>query len=187
MNTSKTHNDKKLISFLNSRKTYLAILVLSVIYLFLDDSVLNEPFALKISKWVIAIFFTLVVCYSRFLKFKAYYSRKIRDFIFIISALFITALFTIFFQAILSILTNLTIILFSTNSQVEYRKCPITNVITTGIDKVHFIFEGQKYSRYFEVNEHTREELINNFHLQVGLKKSIGNSYYLESLELQEK
>lgn len=187
MNNSKVNKDKKLISFLSSRKTYFVILVLAFIYLFLNDRILNEPILLKLFKWTISCSIVVIVCYFRYIKFKDFYRKKIKDLAFVISALFTTTFFTILIQGFLSIPINLIIILFSSNSQIEYKKCPIVNVITTGIDKVHFMFEEQRYSRYFEVNGHTREDLINNFVLQVAIKRSIGNTYYIESKELQKK
>jgi hypothetical protein len=183
----KFKKDNRLNNILNSRKTYLIILLLLLVYLFLDDRILNEPLSFKITKYILAAFIVLAFCYSRFVKFRQYYQRKFKDKVFVIGAVLIISLFTIFVEAILTIPTNFFIRLNAKNNPVEYYECQIRNVVTTGIDKVHFIFLDRRYSRYVDLNGRSRKELINNYLLVVGVKRSIANSFYLESAQLKEK
>ena len=81
-----------------------------------------------------AIIIVLTFCYSRFTKFKEYYTKTINDIVSIISVILVISLFIIFSQALLSIPTNLVIKLYSKNNEVEYQNCEIQNVITTGVD-----------------------------------------------------
>lgn len=183
----KIHKDSKLNSVLNSRKTYLIILFLLIIYLFQDDRILNEPLAFLTIRYVLASLIVLIFCYSRFIKFKRYYEKKMKDTVFIVSAILIIILSIIFCQAILSIPSNFFIKLYAKNSETEYYKCKIQNVVTTKVDKVHFIFLNRTYSRYLNIKDYFRKDLIDNYWLVIGVKKSIANSFCLESMQLEEK
>lgn len=183
----KIQKDHRLNNFLNSRKTYLVLLLLLLVYLFLDDRILNEPFGFTITRYLLACVAVLAFCYSRVVKYRQYYQRKFKDKIFIIAAVLIISLFTIFVQAILSIPTSFLIKLYAKNNPTEYYECKIKNVVTTDIDKVHFIFLNRRYSRYVDLDGQSRKELINNYWLVVGVKRSIANSFYLESVQLKEK
>lgn len=183
----KISKDTKLNKLLNSRKLYLVILGLIVIYVFIDDKILNEPNSFVIARWTLSTAIVLTFCYSRFAKFKEYYLKLMKSATTVSFSVILISLSIIIFQAVFSIPVDLLIKFYARDSQVEYQKCPINNVVTTGIDKVHFIFLNKTYSQYFETNGHTRKELISNYYLLVGVKKSIGDSYCLESLKLLEK
>ena len=179
--------DYKLKILLNSRKTYLIILLLLAVYFVQGDNVLNEPWLFFCIKLFLALTAVSIFCYIRFRKFRQYYLRKIKDKFFAIATIIGLSLAIIWLQTILSIPMNLIISFYSRNNEVEYHNCRIQNVITTGFDKIHFVFLNKQYSRYFSLDGHTRRELIDNYWLTIAVKKSIAGTYYLEKIGLQAK
>lgn len=185
----KQKKDTNLLKALNSKITYVLLLAIILIFSFLDDKILNEPQILIFTEYLIAAVAVFVFLFSRVKKFPVYYKQLIKglvkvDIIIVIAGIVIS---TIILKAVLSISTSVMIRIYSKKNPVEYYNCDIKNVITTNVDKVHFIFLNKKYSRYFNVNGYERRDLIDNYYLRVGVKKSLFNTYYLESADLQIK
>ena len=187
MNKHKIAKDFKFIKFFKSRIVYILILILILIYLFQDDKILNEPYYLILIRYLISVGVIVMLFLARFKKYKMFYISEIKNLLFLdkIILLLGTALVLYVSQSILSIPLNFAIKEYSKKNSMEYHSCKITNVITTNIDKIHFLFLNRKYSRYFNVGGFTRKELINNYYLELGLRKSILNTYYLESMNLK--
>lgn len=180
--------DKKLRRILNSKRTYLILLLPVITYYFLDTQILNEPVNLISLKALISAIVLILFLYARYTKFKEYYVEFIKQMRFLDSLICLAGLlFTgIILQAIISIPLYLFIIAKAQKSDTEYFDCKIRNVVTTGIDKIHFEFKGERYSRNFNTAGYSRKELLNNYHLEIAVKKSIANMYVLENLQIEK-
>jgi hypothetical protein len=181
------NKDSWLNDFLKSPSLYLVILCIVLIYLFQDDSILNEPPFLFWIRVVLGFIITLIFCYTRFIKFKEYYKRKIGDKVYLVFIAIGITFVTILLQTVFAIPTSAMLKYYAKQKPMIFYSCPIKNIITTKIDKVHFIFLDKRYSRYFDIQNHERKDLIANYYLKIGVRKSILNTYYLESMELEKK
>lgn len=183
----KVRKDKKLIRILNSKRTYLILLLPVIAYYLLDAKILNEPVNLILLKALISAAILILFLYARYTKFKEYYIEFIKQMRFLDSLICLTGLlFTgIILQAIISIPLYLFVIAKAQKSDTEYFDCKIRNVVTTGADKIHFEFKGKRYSQKFNTAGYSRKELLNSYHLKVAVKKSIANMYVLENLKLE--
>ncbi len=179
--------DKKLNKLLKSKRSYLLILLLIVAYLFLDDRILNEPMWWVWIKISVAAILIALFLHSRYKKFKEYYIGLLKNLEWIEYLIYSVGLSfaVILLQAVLSIPVYLIVIIQSEKSETEYFSCRITNVVTTGIDKIQYQFKTSKHSNYFNVNGHNRKELIEDYYLEAAVKKSFGDVYVLKSLQLQ--
>jgi hypothetical protein len=179
--------DSKLIDTLNNKYFYIGLCILVLIYSISDDRVLNEPNYFVLIRTSLAIALVSMFSYTRYKKFKDYYRRKFKDRLTVI--LFVGVFFFSIFllQGIFEIPIALLIKTYAKDSRTETFECDIKTVATTGIDKVHFVFLGKQYVRYLNVQGHKRKELISDFCVKIAAKKSLGGSYYLESIELKQR
>lgn len=177
-------NFKKVV---NSKITYLILLIFLLVYLYGDDRVLNIPLSFFIFKLVITLLVISLLLFWRYTKYKDYYRRKFKDKIYVISLIVIVSVFSIIIQGIFNIPLNYVIKYKAQNEPLEVYNCEITNVITINIDKIHFKFKGKSYSRYFEVNEYERTELMNNFYLQLQVQKTFWNIYYINGMDIRKR
>lgn len=172
-------------TLINSNYLYLIILVIVLIYFFSENKILNIPVFINFTRILISVF---LVCIFFLLnvKYKKSVSRRKVFFTFLKEngLNFIVLVFVC--QISLGIPFNYLVRSLSKNNKLETISCPITNVITTNIDKIYFTFKGKQYSRYYRVNEYNREELINGYLLNVQVRKSIFNTYYIERTFLKE-
>jgi hypothetical protein len=188
MNTENTNKkDDKLIKTVNNRYFYIILSIIVILCTIIDDHVLNEPRSFFLFRIFLALGIVSIFCYLRYVKFKLYYKRKLRDWLTVI--LFVGVLtFSVFFiQGFLQIPMGLVIRFYAEDSQTEFFDCRIKNVITTGVDKVIFVFMGKRYSRYLNTQGCPRNVLISDYYVKVAARKSLENSYYVESLEILKK
>lgn len=181
--------DKKLKRILNSRKMYLLLLIPLIFYRYLDRMILNEPKHFLFIKFFIAIVVIISIIISRYKKFKDYYSNLVKnanwiEYVLYFGGFCITAML---FQAFISIPLYLILIQQSQKNEIEYFNCEITNITTTGFDKIYFDFKGSNCVGDFNAKNNSREDLLKNYYLEVGAKKSFGNTYVLTGLELRLK
>lgn len=181
------NQDKKLNQILNSNKTYIILLFFVLFYLFQDDKILNKPYWLFWTNSIVSFILISAFCIWRFMKFKQYYVEKFRSKFFVFLFLIGIVILTILSQAIISIPINFLIKSTAKDSNIEYFECKITNVVKTGIDKIHFTFLNRKYYRYFNVTNYDRKDLLNNYYLQIGVKKGCLDTYLIESMDFIEK
>jgi len=179
--------DTHLKRILNSRMTYLTLLGLSLLYLFQDDRVLNIPTSIFIITLSVAFLALVLFLLFRFRTYREYYKRKFKDKIYVASLILVVVIFSFILQGIVSIPLNVLIKRNSLDSPIETFECPISNVVTTGIDKIHFVFLGKTYSRYFEVNGLDSKDLIHNYIMEVKVKKSLWDTYFIERMSLKKK
>jgi hypothetical protein len=172
---------------LKSKLFYWSILVLVLIYLYQDDRILNIPTIYFWIRFLIAMVVIGLFLFFRYNKFKAYYKRKFKDKIYLFSFLGGILIFSLIGQSFLNIPLNLFVKEMSKQNAIEIYDCEITNVITTSIDKIHFKFLGKGYSRYFNVNNFKREDLMHNYYLEVKTRRAFNNIYYIESMSLKKK
>ncbi len=171
---------------LNSKFLYILLAILVLIYLFQDDKILNLSFSFFWIRSLLAFCLITIFFLWRYNEHKVYYQRKFKDKVYI-SGLFLGALvFTLMLQGLICIPINF-LIKQSATEQTEIFYCKITNVVTTNIDKIHFEFLGKRYSRYFNVNNYNRNDLIMNYNLKVEVKKSIWSTYYIDKMSLEKK
>lgn len=181
------NKDAFLEKILNSKTLYIILLASVLAYLFTDDKILNLPKYLFISKFVIVFVSLSIFVLWRSSKYKTYYERKFKDKVYLVGLFLGLVVFSLIIQGVLNYPLNYIIIKKSKKNSVECFNCEITNVITTNIDKIHFKFMGKKYSRYYNVNDYERKDLMQNYWLKIQVRKSIWNSYYIESMNLQSK
>ena len=179
--------DTHLQKILNSRMTYIALLGLVLLYRFQDDRILNIPTRIFIITLAVSFFAVMLFLLLRFRAYTEYYKRKLNDKIYIAVLILVIVIFSFLLQGIISIPLNVLIKRNSVDSLTETFECPISNVITTGTDKIHFVFMGSTYSRYFEVNGFDRKDLIEHYILEIEAKKSLWDTYYIERMSLKKK
>ena len=185
-NKSKT-KDIYFENLLNSKYMYLIMLILVILYLYGDDKVLNMPKYLFVIKFIICLNILIIFLYSRFKKFKDYYKRKFKDKIYLTALLIGVIVFSLIFQSFLNIPINFLVKNFSKSDRVEVFDCEITNAITTNIDKIHFRFLNEEYSRYYNINEYERIDLIQNHKLVLKVQPSIFNTYYIKEMNIEKQ
>lgn len=173
--------------WLNSRTSYIVLFAFIFVYLYTDDTILNLPKNLFILKLVFVFIIVILFFLWRYSKYKVYYKRKFKDKIYLIGLFFGIVIFSLIIQGVLNIPLNFLIISKSKNSPVGTFYCEITNVVLTGTDKIDFKFLDRKYSRYFNVSGYERRDVIKNHLLKLCVKKSILDTYYVESFELVKK
>lgn len=185
---SKIKKDASLIKFFNSKAIYVLIFLALLVYLFQDAKILNRPFYLVFILYLIALGIVILIFIFRYRKYRQYYTQEIREFLFLDKIILITGvvLLVIVIESILSIPVDFAIKKYSKAESIAYYDCKITNVITTGVDKIHFIFLDRRYSRYFNVNGFSRRELIDNYYIELEVRQSIFNTYYIESMSLKK-
>lgn len=174
-------------NLLNSKYMYLIMLILVVLYLYGDDKVLNLPKSLFIIKFCISLIILIIFLYTRFKKFEDYYRRKFKDKVYLFSLIFGLLLFSFIFQSFFNIPINYLIKYSAKKNSIETFDCDITNAVTTNIDKIHFKFLNEKYSRYYNINDYEREDLIKNYKLVLKVQPSIFNTYYINEMNLEKK
>jgi len=172
---------------LNSKALYIILLGCVLLYLYGDDRVLNLSVYLFILKFTIILILLLIFIAVRYFKYKIYYRKKFQDKIYVVGLFFGLIIFSLIIQGVINIPLNYIIKIYSKNSPEESFDCEITNVVVTKIDKIHFKFKGKIYSRYFNTNDYNRKDLIQNYWLNIKAKKSVWNTYYIQSMELQNK
>lgn len=171
----------------NSKALYLILLGCVLVYLYGDDRVLNLPVYLFMLKFTIILILVLVFIAVRYFKYKSYYRKKIQDKVYVTVLILGLIIFSLIMQGVINIPLNYIIKIYSKNSLVESFNCEITNVVVTKVDKIHFRFKGKQYYRYFNVNDFDRKDLIHNYWLNIKARKSVWNTYYIESMDLQNK
>lgn len=181
------NKDIFLEKLLNSKALYVILLACVLAYLYSDDKILNLPNYLFISKFVIVIVSLSIFVLWRRSKYKTYYERKFKDKVYLVGLFLGLVVFSLIIQGVLNIPLNYIILTNSKNNSVESFNCEITNVVTTNIDKIHFKFMGNKYSRYYNVNDYERKDLMQNYWLNIQVRKSNWDTYCIESMNLQRK
>ncbi len=187
MKDKNTKQDLAFEKVVNSKLTYIVLLILVVVYLYSDDRILNIPIVFFWSKFFFIIVFFSILLRWRYTKYKSYYVQKIRDKVVVIGSIVVFLIFSMIFQGILNIPLNYIVKNEVKNKLVEVYNCKITNVITTGTDKIHFLFKKKRYSRYFNVNNYEKRELIDDCYLQLKVQKSFWNIYYVNGMEIKQK
>lgn len=182
-----TNKDIFFEKLLNSKVLYIILLACVLAYLYSDDRILNLPNYLFTSKFIIVFILLSIFVLWRYSKYKTYYKRKFKDKVYLVGLLLGVVVFSLIIQGVLNIPLNYVIISKSKNSTIESYKCEIINVETTDIDKIQFKFLGKNYSRYYNVNNYKKNDLMHNYWLNIQVKKSIWNTYCIESMKLQNK
>ena len=183
----KKNRDIFLEKLLGSKTLYLVLLAFVMVYLLGDDKILNLPSYLFISKFVIVFVSLSIFVLWRRSKYKTYYERKFKDKVYLVGLFLGLVVFSLIIQGVLNIPLNYVIISKSKNSSIENYDCEIINIETTDIDKIQFKFLGKNYSRYYNVNDYEKKDLMQNYWLNIQVRKSIWDTYYIESMNLQRK
>ncbi|UAY52049.1 hypothetical protein [Ferruginibacter albus] len=183
----KPKKDRFVFKLLNSRKFYLVVLVFILWYLFQSCRVLNEPAYFFVSRLGIALVLIISFCLNRYRKFETYYARKIKDKVYVAALIIEIAFYSLLFSFILDIPFNILVKTFAKENKIESFDCRITNVEQGKYDYIHFVFLDRKYSRPFDFGSQDRKEILANDYLHIEARRSLLNTYYIESMELVEK
>jgi hypothetical protein len=63
----------------------------------------------------------------------------------------------------------------------------IIKINTRKTDTISFKFSGEIYTKHFAIDGKgypDKKDLIRNYHLRIGIRKSLWNSYYIETMFL---
>lgn len=169
---------------LKSKATYFALLLILLVYLFFDDKILKYPSWYLASKWSAALLITGMLFIHRINCYREYYKSKSKDVYFIINAA-LTLIWSTFF---ISLLINIPVSYYlketAKNSPLEYKTCEIKNAINNRGERIAFIFEGKTYTRRYDIGSLKREDILKNYYMQIGIRKSKWGTYYLATMKL---
>ncbi|HLP37071.1 hypothetical protein [Lacibacter sp.] len=184
MKKDKFKKDMFVVRLLNGRRLYLIILAFIILYLVTSSKILNFPGFLSLACLILSFLVIIVFMYVRYRYYKEYYLRKFRDKFYVLGFVVGIIFFSGLFQFALRVPINLLIAQSATSSACEYYDCRIKSVNTIGYDKISFIFLDKRYSRYYSIAGYDLQQLKSSYVIKLEVKKSILDSYLIESFEL---
>jgi hypothetical protein len=170
--------------FFNSSRFIWVLLICILTYWYLSNSVINLPDYFFGFKIVLTLLFYSCFIIWRYLKYKEYYKRKLKDRIYVSFMIIILTVFTFIGQGIVETPFSAYIIYKSKKNPLEKIECEITNCYHQGIQ---FVYNGKRYSRYFNSREKEYDSVIKNYSLILNARPSVLGTYYIESFFLKQK
>lgn len=184
MKNDKFRKDVFIARLLKRRWLYLISAFIVFLYQLTNSKVLNFPRFLSLACLMFSFLVIIVFIYIRYRKYKEYYLRKFRDKFYVLGFVVGIIFFSGLFQFALRVPINLLIAQSATSSDSEYYDCRIKSVNTIGYDKISFIFLDKRYSRYYSIAGYDLQQLKSSYVIKLEVKKSILDSYFIESFEL---
>jgi|GEM_PF-2490161 hypothetical protein len=173
--------------FLNSKLNIIILLVGVLIYNFERNRILNTPKWLTILLILLTFSTILIFLFFRYRKFKEYYKSRLKDKFYVSGFVLGILIFTLICQSFFWIPLNYYIKFKSKNNeQMEFRS-EITNVFTTGYNRIDYSFKREIYSAYLDLTLYDKKELTDKYYLLIKAKKSIFGIYYVNSFEIINK
>jgi hypothetical protein len=173
--------------FLNSKLNIIILLVGVLIYNFERNRILNTPKWLTILLILLTFSTILIFLFFRYRKFKEYYKSRFKDKFYVSGFVLGILIFTLICQSFFWIPLNYYIKFKSKNNeQMEFRS-EITNVFTTGYNRIDYSFKREIYSAYLDLTLYDKKELTDKYYLLIKAKKSIFGIYYVNSFEINNK
>ena len=163
------------------------IFILVLISKYISRTVLNMTHVILFIKYYMPFLICILFIFYRYTKYKNYYKHKIKD----AADITIVSLYIVFYNVlawlIVNILLGFIIIIGAAKSSTEIFNCEISTVFTINADRIEYIFKNKKYILQLDNGTPDVNEIPNDYYLRVGLKKSILDTYMLDSYTLIKK
>lgn len=172
---------------LESRNFYLVLAFLLLLYMVIDAAILNLPKYFFWLNFILSFISIVLLLYFRYRKYPAYYQRKFRDKTYLIFSSIAILFFSLVFQFYLYIPIDILVYLGPKQPNFEYYQCRITDITQRGYNKVTFEFLDRKYTRRLDIGQFERDDLIENYLVELEVKKSLFGAYYVSYFDLKSK
>lgn len=166
---------------LKNKINYFIILIFIIFYMRQENRILSFP------NYLNYVIFGISFLVLFFLNKKYSTKNKKNNFLYHIFNISILIIFGIFLTAIIKIPLNYTILKSTFGNEIE-EVCKINNFISGRMEKIYFIFDGEKQSTAFKNENHlTRNNIVNNYMLKINYRNSILGTKVIENYELTKK
>lgn len=181
--------DKKLIAIIESRMFYLVLALLLIIYYRMDLKIINLPKKFELYTFATAFISLIVLLFWRYLKYKEYYRKLYTDWIYLFGILIGVILFSFILQRILKIPLNYLVKMNASNESTLICSCEIINYIDKvgKADVLMYKYEGEIYSFRYNIRDLERNDIIQNFTVEISAYSSLWGTYYIDSFSLEKK
>jgi hypothetical protein len=181
-NLNDLRRDKKIGEILNSKWFYIVLLLLALITYKQHGLIINKPIILIYFKFLFSFSLLISILIWRYIKFKAYYQRKLRDKTYLVFLIVSSIIFTVYISYLVDLPLNYVLKVNSKKQSTKIVYCDIINYTDFKKDIVTYKFNGRTYRYYLDING-SSEDVIKYYKLQITLKSTLMGAYVIETIK----